>query len=185
MNTGPKNHCPSEVRGARTAPMRYASIALAASITAVIGSAVTAPPAPASETAQPCLWAGIPYPSGTTVTAGGRNFHCETTDVGIPHWVRGGSTDDPSNVHNPGALGHPADSFSVGAHQPGTDHNDHCVGYQLVEGREYVYKVSVDSHGTLYWKNAGPIDEWTFDSDASRPGPSWRTGSLCHRGNLF
>ncbi|WP_040839736.1 hypothetical protein [Nocardia brevicatena] len=146
---------------------------------------IAATPATALEVTRPCLWAGIPHASGTTVTAGGWSFRCETSDSRIPRWLRSSPADEPSSVPNPGVLGDPADSFSIGAHQPGTDHNDHCVGYQLVEGRENIYTVFADSTGTLYWKTAGPIAEWTFDSDTDRPGPSWRSASLCDRGNLF
>ncbi|WP_433520954.1 hypothetical protein ACQPZ2_26650 [Nocardia pseudovaccinii] len=131
-----------------------------------------------------CLWAGTAHAQGATVVAGGRDFRCETDSRGAAHWSKGGATNRPSTVPNPGAYAHPARLFSAGAHQPGTEYTDYCVGSQLVDGADDVYRVVADGSGGLYWKAAGPISNWTFDSDSPRPGPSSRTASLCYEGNL-
>lgn len=131
-----------------------------------------------------CLWAGTAHAQGTTVVAGGRDFHCETDSRGAPYWSKGGSANRPSTVPNPGAYAHPARLFSTGALQPGAEYMDYCVGSQLIDGAEDVYRVVADGRGGLYWKAAGPISDWTFDPDSPRPAPSSRTASLCYEGNL-
>ncbi|MGY4098988.1 hypothetical protein ACW2Q0_05405 [Nocardia sp. R16R-3T] len=132
-----------------------------------------------------CLWAGSAHAQGATVVAGGRVFRCETDSRAAPYWSKGGPANRPSTVPNPGAYAHPARLFSAGAHQPGTEYTDYCVGDQIIDGTDDVYRVVADGHGGLYWKAAGPIADWTFDSDTPRPAPSSRTGSLCYDGNLI
>ncbi|MEV4235783.1 hypothetical protein ACIBJI_15530 [Nocardia sp. NPDC050408] len=158
--------------GTASASTRELGAATAAASTRTVGSTV------------PCLWAGTTHVRGATVVAGGRDFRCETDSRGAPHWSKGGPTNRPSSVPNPGAYAHPVRLFSAGAHQPGTEYTDYCVGNQLIDGADHVYRVVADSKGGLHWKAAGPISDWTFDPDSPRPGPSSRTASLCYDGGL-
>ncbi|MEV6427753.1 hypothetical protein [Nocardia sp. NPDC051463] len=130
-----------------------------------------------------CVWAGTSHAPGATVVAGGRSFSCGTAN-GAPYWLRGSVANRPSAVPNPGAATNPTHLFSAGAHQPGTDYNDYCVGSQLIDGSADVYQVVSDRNGALYWKVVGPISHWAFDSGSDRHGPSWRSASLCDDGNL-
>jgi hypothetical protein len=130
-----------------------------------------------------CLWAGVSHAQNASVVAGGRAFSCGT-DSGAPYWSRGQVVNRSSTVPNPGAYTNPARLFSAGAHQPGTEYNDYCVGSQLIDGSEDVHQVVADRNGALYWKAVAPISWWAFDPGADRPGPSWRSASLCYEGNL-
>ncbi|QIS09570.1 hypothetical protein [Nocardia arthritidis] len=160
------------------------SLAVAAIGVGMLGLAdgiAVAEPDPKSAAAN-CLWAGAGYGQGTTVRAGGWNFRCGI-DNGGPYWFQGERATGASTVPNPGARSNPAGVFSPGARQPGTAYTDYCVGGQLIAGTEDVYQAV--AHGnSIYWKAAAPIGQWTFDSAAERPEPTWRTGSLCYEGNL-
>jgi len=131
-----------------------------------------------------CLWAGVAHPQGVAVAGGGWMFRCEQDLFGFPRWNHQGLAPGRSTVYNPGANGNPVGQFSPGAQQPGTDYLDYCVGSQLIEGREDVYEAIPDGRGGLYWRSAGPVALWTFDLSANRPGPSWRSASLCVDGQL-
>ncbi|WP_327113634.1 hypothetical protein OHB12_32085 [Nocardia sp. NBC_01730] len=130
-----------------------------------------------------CLWAGGAHGQGDTVVAGGSSFSCGTDQFGAPYWHRGNAAGQRSTVPNPGAYTNPAGLFSAGARQFGTEYNDYCVGSQLIEGSEDVYQVVADGRGGLFWKAAGPIDQWAFDP-GSAPQKSWRSASLCYDGSL-
>ncbi|MFI9509732.1 hypothetical protein [Nocardia sp. NPDC052566] len=154
-------------------------------ITALLGSGIAVGAGAAGAgTVAGCLWAGATHAQGATVTAGGWNFRCGTDDRGAPYWFRGAAVKQPSTVPNPGSYAAPAGRFSAGARQPGTAYNDYCVGSQLIEGTEDVYQVMSDGRGALFWKAAAPISHWSFDNDAERPAPTWRTVGLCYDGNL-
>lgn len=129
-----------------------------------------------------CLWAGGAYAYDTTVVAGGWTFTCGT-ERSAPHWFRGRAVTQRSTVPNPGARPSPIGRFSPGAQQPGTTYNDYCSGSQLIEGAESVYEVVSDGR-TMWWKAAASISRWTFGPDDFRPGPSWRSSSLCFDGSL-
>lgn len=131
-----------------------------------------------------CLWAGTAHPQGVPVAAGGWIYRCQTDFFGFPRWNREGLAPGRSTVRNPGTNGNPVGQFSPGAQQPGTDYMDSCVGSQLIEGREDIYEAIPDGRGGLYWRAAGPISLWDFDLSSNRPGPSWRSSSLCIDGNL-
>ncbi|PXX68673.1 hypothetical protein DFR70_102357 [Nocardia tenerifensis] len=173
----------------KPAPVRRAPLALLAVAALAAGLAFGAAPATADARTSGagvgarCLWAGTSHPQGATVVAGGQSFRCGT-ERGMAAWSRGAAAGGKSTVPNPGAYTNPAGLFSPGARQPGTDYNDYCVGSQLVEGNDDVYQVVAHRDGTLRWQAAAPISQWQFDSDAARPGPSWRSPSLCIDGNL-
>ncbi|MGN2635906.1 hypothetical protein ACTD5D_06875 [Nocardia takedensis] len=130
-----------------------------------------------------CLWAGVQYPAGTTITAGGSGYTCGN-DGRTPVWSAGPVRADGRVVANPGAAGHPAGVFSPGARQPGTDYSDYCVGAQLIDGAQDVHQVVVTRDGTHLWKSAASISEWDFAPGDHRPGPTWRSDSLCIDGAL-
>ncbi|MFI1913322.1 hypothetical protein [Nocardia sp. NPDC020380] len=134
-----------------------------------------------SRVATSCLWAGATYPAGATVAAGGTEYSCGTQS-GQPHWNQGARTASGDTVRNPGARANPVGQFSSGARQPGTSYTDYCVGNQLIPGTDDVYKVVRVADGSLIWKAATPVAEWTFDGE--RPEPTWRTVSMCYDGNL-
>ncbi|MBH0776121.1 hypothetical protein [Nocardia bovistercoris] len=129
-----------------------------------------------------CLWAGAPYPRGTTVAAGGSNFTCGVDHAG-PYWLRGPAAAD-AVAANPGADAAPEGRFSPGARQPGTSYTDYCVGAQLIPGSDDIYQVVALSDGTRLWKAAAPISQWRFASEDPRPAPTWRTDALCVDGML-
>lgn len=143
-----------------------------------------ATPAANADIGVRCLWDGVGHPQGVVIAAGGWNFRCQSDWFGFARWSREGMAAGRSSVHNPGTNGNPIGKFSPGAQQPGTDYMDYCVGSQLIEGREDIYEAIADGRGGLYWRAAGPISVWTFDMAANRPGPSWRSSSLCIDGNL-
>ncbi|WP_405162049.1 hypothetical protein OG203_37955 [Nocardia sp. NBC_01499] len=128
-------------------------------------------------TATDCLWAGSPHPQGAAISAGGWNFSCGTGANG-PRWILGAATGAPSTVPNPGAATYPTGQFSDGALQPGTDYEDYCVGTEMVGGGEEMYEATLDDTGTLYWKAAGPISQWTF-APGTGPTPTSSDASLC------
>ncbi|MBF6300580.1 hypothetical protein IU459_23980 [Nocardia amamiensis] len=169
----------------RTATARTLTL-LAAAVVAAGGLSLGAGTAEAQGAA--CLWAGGAYGQGSTVVAGGWNFFCGTDGRGAPYWHTSswhrGDARRGSTVPNPGAYTNPAGLFSAGARQFGTDYNDYCVGNQLIEGSEDVYQVVADGRGALYWKAAGPIDQWAFDPGTG-PRPSWRSSGSCHDGSLI
>ncbi|GAA5057405.1 hypothetical protein [Nocardia callitridis] len=184
MNTGTRIHSPTRRQASKARQTAVAFISGAALLTGAIASAGTAT-ASTGHPAPPCLWAGNAHAPGTTVSAGGWSFTCDTERPDAPRWVRGGPVDGPSTVENTGATRNPTGLFSSGAWQFGTDYTDYCVGSQLIEGREDVYTVVVDAAGMHYWKAAAPVSDWRFESDAEQPGPSWRSVSLCDAGNLL
>ncbi|APB00665.1 hypothetical protein [Nocardia seriolae] len=158
-------------------------LAVAALTTAGLPFAEAAEPDPTER--RPgvgCLWAGTTYPQGTTVAAGGTTFVCGTDNTG-PYWFANRSDGPAQPVPNPGAISSPAGRFSPGARQPGTSHTDYCVGNQLIPGTDDIYQAVRVSGGTLLWKAAAPISNWTFNGD--EPAPTWRTASLCRDGQLM
>ncbi|RJO79826.1 hypothetical protein D5S18_00690 [Nocardia panacis] len=140
-------------------------------------------PSAAADPGPDCLWAGASHHQGAEIIAGGSVFTC-TTAAAVPRWERGATVRRASTVPNPGSTGNPFGRFSLGARQPGTDYNDYCVGSQLIEGADSVYEAVADRTGFVFWKAAGPIGNWAFDQGAPRPGPSWRSASLCDDGVL-
>ncbi|MEV6767499.1 hypothetical protein AB0N05_02595 [Nocardia sp. NPDC051030] len=164
--------------GARPVWVRGMACAVAAvAAVSFVGAAVAgATPGPA--TAE-CLWNGGGFAAGSTVVAGGSGYTC-TDQGGAPRWVHGAAVNRASTVANPGAAMRPAGVFSAGAVQPGTEYTDYCVGSQLIDGSESQYEVVADGDGTLFWKAAGPISQWTFDSGTGRV-PSTNSASLCQQ----
>ncbi|MGF6887615.1 hypothetical protein ABIA39_006280 [Nocardia sp. GAS34] len=161
-----------------------AVIPMLAAVLMVAGIAVGAPAARADAPGVPCLWAGSTYRQGLRVYAGGWAFTCHKDLFGVAYWTKDGATNHHSTVPNPGATGNPEGNFSAGAWQPGTQYNDYCVGDQLIQGSGDIFTAVTDSTGLfLYWRSAGPISLWDFDSGV-RPGPSWRSSSMCMDGVL-
>lgn len=134
-----------------------------------------------ADTGAWCLWAGGAHAPGETITAGGWRFTCGS-DFGGARWYRGQRTGERSDVPNPG-TGNIVGRFSPGAQQPGTDYNDYCVGNQLIEGAEAVYEATTDGR-TQWWKASAMISQWTFSLGDHRPGPTWRSSSMCYDGAL-
>ncbi|MVU76409.1 hypothetical protein GPX89_04015 [Nocardia sp. ET3-3] len=168
----------TRMRRAAAAPIAIAALTVAA----LPATAEAAEPDPRkTRAATGCLWAGKSYPQNTTVTAGGTTFRCGT-DTSGPVWSPGSPTTQPDTVPIPGATTAPIGRFSPGARQPGTSYNDYCVGNQLIPGTDDVYQVVRVSGGTLLWKAAHPISQWTFYGPP--PEPTWRTASLCIDGTL-
>lgn len=160
------------------------TLTLIATITAFTGALLVGPAVGQAEAqvGASCLWAGTPYPHGDTVVAGGWAFTCGADQAGS-RWFRGGPTAQQSTVANPGAQSTPVGSFSPGAQQPGTDYNDYCVGAQLIEGSEAMYEAVTDGRFT-WWRAAAAITHWRFSPEDHRPGPTWRSSSLCIDGAL-
>ncbi|WP_146229348.1 hypothetical protein [Nocardia neocaledoniensis] len=125
-----------------------------------------------------CLWSGTTHSTGTEIVAGGMYFTCHSGPSGVPEWRSSSGNGSPTVVPNPGATSNPAGLFSVGAVQPGTEYNDYCVGSQLIDGSEDVYRVVSDAKGFLFWKAAGPISQWRFDPGRSRV-PTTQSSGIC------
>ncbi len=177
--------CSGQARNAKGRNKIRALSMLAAIVAGVGGFGLgTATPAANADIGVRCLWAGEAVPQGVAIAAGGRMYRCQSDLFGFARWSREGYAPGRSSVYNPGTNGNPAGKFSPGAQQPGTDYMDYCVGSQLIEGREDIYEAVADGRGGVYWHAAGPISDWTFDMSANRPGPSWRSSSLCIDGNL-
>lgn len=150
----------------------------------VTGLGAVATSALADAPGLPCLWAGATYQQGLVVYAGGWAFSCHSDAYGVSFWRKDGATGHHSTVFDPGATGNPEGSFSAGAWQPGTQYNDYCAGDQLIEGSGDIFEAATDSTGLfLYWRSAGPISWWDFDSGVP-PGPTWRSSGLCVDGQL-
>ncbi|WP_327100810.1 hypothetical protein OIE68_19675 [Nocardia vinacea] len=177
--------CPDQARNAK-GRNKIRALSLLAAIAAGVGGfgIGTEIPAANADIGVRCLWAGEAVPQGVAISAGGWTYRCQSDFFGFARWSREGYARGRSSVYNPGTNGNPAGKFSPGAQQPGTDYMDYCVGSQLIEGREDIYEAVADGRGGLYWRAAGPISDWTFDMAANRPGPSWRSSSLCIDGNL-
>ncbi|WP_433733176.1 hypothetical protein ACQP0C_13020 [Nocardia sp. CA-129566] len=179
------SECPAPARKAK-GRNQIRALSMLAAIAAGVGvfGIGTEAPAANADIGVRCLWAGVGHPQGVLISAGGWNYRCQSDFFGFARWSREGLAAGRSTVYNPGTNGNPAGQFSPGAQQPGTDYMDYCVGSQLIEGREDMYEAIADGRGGLYWRAAGPISNWTFDMSLNRPGPSWRSSSLCVDGNL-
>lgn len=177
--------CPNSARNGKGRIKIRAMSVLAAIATAAGGFGLGAgAPTANADIGVRCLWAGEAVQQGVAIAAGGWMYRCQSDFFGFARWAREGYAPGRSSVYNPGTNGNPVGKFSPGAQQPGTDYMDYCVGTQLIEGREDIYEAVADGRGGLYWRAAGPISDWTFDMAANRPGPSWRSSSLCIDGNL-
>ncbi|MEU6584419.1 hypothetical protein [Nocardia sp. NPDC046763] len=163
--------------------LRARLAAATAVLLGAFGIAAATTPASADMPGAHCLWAGASYGQGASVYAGGLAFTCQTDTFGAPRWIMRSAQGHASTVVSPGSIRNPAGQFSPGARQPGTDYNDYCSGSQLIDGSEDLFEV-VSTGGFLMWRSVGPVSQWAFDAESTRPAPTWRSASLCIDGVL-
>lgn len=169
----------AETRGWKL--VRLLVIGAVASAGPVFGSATAA--ATGGNVSADCLWASAAHGQGNSIAAGGCSFRCGTYERGAPYWFRDAAVSEPRAAPDPSAAPSPAVRFGAGARQPGSAHNDYCVGSRLVEGADDGHRVVTHRDGTMSWKAAAPIEQWRFDPGATGPAKSWRSASLCADGN--
>ncbi|WP_216897724.1 hypothetical protein [Nocardia alni] len=123
----------------------------------------------------PCQWAGQSFRQHDTVYAGGWAFACHTDVFGTPRWDRGARTGHRDSVDSPGADAYAADGYSLGAWQPGTSFFDFCEGDNaLMPGADYIYE-AVPYNGSVFWRAAGSINQWTFDPGVHHQYRFWES----------